>query len=49
MINDETTPDLEQDENETQEEVEETLGEIENKKLKEESTTEPERDWKAEA
>ena len=50
MQNDEYTPDLEQDENETQEIVEETLGELENKQLlEEESTTEPEMDWKAEA
>jgi hypothetical protein len=50
MINDEYTPDLEQEENETQEEVEETLGELENKQLKEEATsTKPEKDWKAEA
>lgn len=49
MINDEYTPDLEQEENESQEEVEETLGELENKELKEEATTEPEKDWKAEA
>jgi hypothetical protein len=49
MTNDETTLDLVQDENENQESVEETLGELENKELKEESTTEPEKDWKAEA
>jgi len=49
MTNDEYTPDLEQEETNNQEEVEETLGELENKELKEESTTEPEKDWKAEA
>ncbi len=49
MINDEYTPDLEQDETNNQEEVEETLGELENKELREETTTEPEKDWKAEA
>lgn len=49
MINDEHTPDLEQDENENQEEVEETLGDLENKELREETTTKPEKDWKAEA
>jgi hypothetical protein len=50
MTNDEYTPDLEQEETNNQEEVEETLGELENKQLlEEESTTEPEKDWKAEA
>jgi hypothetical protein len=48
MTNDETTPELIQDENENQE-VEKTLGELENEELKEEATTEPEKDWKAEA
>jgi hypothetical protein len=47
MINDEYTPDLEQDANNDQE-VEETLGEAE-EKSKEEPTPEPEKDWKAEA
>lgn len=45
MINEENTPDLEQDENETQELVDETQEETQ----EEESTTEPEKDWKAEA
>jgi hypothetical protein len=49
MTNDEYTPDLEQEETNNQEEVEETLGELENKELREETTTEPEKDWKAEA
>jgi hypothetical protein len=50
MTNDEYTPDLEQEETNNQEEVEETLGELENKQLlEEETTTEPEKDWKAEA
>lgn len=45
MTNEEYTPDLEQDENESQELVEESQEETQ----EEETTTEPEKDWKAEA